>query len=71
MNDELTEEEQKEIELKAAIDVMSREEMARLWRFAPVGNPMFQGEIGDYFAERFKKLGGMSPAISKRLGWER
>jgi hypothetical protein len=65
----LSDEEQKEISLKAQIDVMSREEMARRWRFAPVGDPMFQGEVGDYFTERFKKLGGFSPEISKKIGW--
>ena len=66
--DYLSDEEQKAISLKAQIDVMSREEMARRWRFAPVGDPMFQGEVGDYFAERFKELGGMSPGISKKIG---
>lgn len=55
--------------VKAQIDVMSREEMARKWRFAPIGDPMFQPPYGDYFAERFKSLGGMSPEISKELGW--
>ena len=66
----LSDEEQKEISLKAEIDVMSREEMARRWRFAPVGDPMFQGEVGDYFKERFfGELGGFSPEISKKIGW--
>ena len=64
----LSDEEQEAISLKAQIDVMSREEMARRWRFAPVGDPMFQGEVGDYFEKRFKELGGFSPEISKKIG---
>lgn len=55
-------------ELKDRIDAMSREEMARLWRFAPAGDPLFQAEVGKYFEQRFKKLGGFSPQISKSLG---
>jgi hypothetical protein len=55
--------------LKAEIDRMSRFEMARAWRFSHVGDPFFIGEIGDYFTERFKKLGGFSPEISKKIGW--
>jgi hypothetical protein len=62
--------EQKKIEgMKREIDKMSRFEMARKWRFAPVGDPMFQGEVGDYFDKRFKELGGFSPEISKKIGW--
>lgn len=55
--------------MKDRIDRMSREAMASKWRFAPVGDPMFQPPYGDYFAERFKALGGMSPGISKEIGW--
>ena len=69
MNDALTKEEQEVIELKAKIDSMSRLDMARRWRFAPVGDPMFQGEVGDYFEKRFKELGGFTPEISKKIGW--
>lgn len=54
--------------LKDRIDAMSREEMARLWRFAPAGDPLFKGEVGKYFERCFKKLGGSSPQISKSLG---
>jgi len=57
--------------LKSAIDALSREDMARKWRFAPVGDPMLQGEAGDYFSERFKELGGFSPEISKKIGWDK
>ena len=57
-------------ELKKRIDSMSREDMARAWRFAPSGDPRFQGAAGKYFEERFKELGGFSPEISKKIGWD-
>ena len=38
-------------ELKASIDAMSYESMLYRWRFAPFGDPFFQGEAGKYFAE--------------------
>jgi hypothetical protein len=55
----------------AAIDKLSHLEMARLWRFAPSGHPYFNNRypLFNYFAARFKSLGGMTPAISKQLGW--
>ena len=54
-------------EIKAQIDAMSRIDMARKWRFAAVGDPLFQGEAGVYFKKRFNSLGGFSPQISKYL----
>jgi len=57
--------------VKKRIDDMTQEEMARLWRFAPVGEPLFQGDTGDYFKKVFfEEKGGFTPAISKGLGWE-
>lgn len=50
---------------------MSQLEMARKWRFAPLGDPFFSGEVGDYFKEVFAEKGGMSTAISKEIGWEK
>jgi hypothetical protein len=32
---------------------------------------MFQGEAGEYFMQRLREKGGMTPEISKSLGWER
>lgn len=56
---------------KNNIDKMSREEMARMWRFTPSGHIYFQyGPVYDYFEARFKELGGFSPEISKKIGWE-
>ncbi len=54
---------------KAAIDKLSHWHMAHKWRFAPTGDPMLQGAEGAYFQQRFKELGGMTPALSKELGW--
>ena len=56
-------------ENKARIDAMTREQMASHWRFAPVGDPLLQGVTGEYFAKVFAEKGGMSPEISKSLGW--
>ena len=58
-------------QLKNKIDSMSHYEMCRLWRFDEGNNPLLQGEVGDYFADRlFKHFGGFTPAISKSIGWE-
>ena len=56
-------------ENKARIDAMTREQMAFHWRFAAVGDPLLQGVTGDYFSKVFGEMGGMSPEISKALGW--
>ena len=55
----------------AQIDAMSHEDMARLQRFAPSGHPFFRSDLPLYrqFLARFESLGGMTPAISKRIGW--
>ena len=66
--------EQTEIDYwKARIDKMSQREMAEMWRFAEAGHPCFNKTIPlfDYFNKRFKSLGGMTPAISKAIGWKR
>ena len=57
---------------KCIIDAMDREDMARLWRFAKSGHPYFvnDSELYKHFVKCFKELGGMSPEISKRIGWE-
>jgi hypothetical protein len=57
--------------VKAIIDSMSREGMARLWRFAPLGEFPYIGEAGKYFIQRFEELGGWSAELSKKIGWEK
>ncbi len=59
-------------EWKKKIDAMSQEDMCRLWRFtAPGTNPIFDttGPLYAHFDAKFKKLGGFTPEISKRIGW--
>lgn len=63
-------------ELKAQIDTMSYEDLLRLWRFAPAGNPLFQGEVGQYYskvmAKKKNEIGSAAAvAASKRIGWDR
>ena len=55
---------------KEKIDGMSQREMARLYRFAPAGHPVFDKTLPlhEYFEEAFNKAGGMTPAISKSIG---
>lgn len=59
-------------EWKAKIAQMSQLEMARLWRFAPSGHPCFDSTLPLFkiFKDRFEDLGGMTPAISKTIGWD-
>ena len=56
---------------KDDIDKLGREAMCRLWRYAPSGHAYFQyGPIYDHFKKRFDSLGGFSPEISKKIGWD-
>ena len=56
---------------KGKIDGMSQTEMARLRRFAPSGHPVFRTDLPlwEYFEARFREKGGMTPEISKAIGW--
>lgn len=53
----------------AVIENLTREQMCFIHRFAPSGHPFFRTgtPAAAAFAERYKKLGGMSPDISKQL----
>jgi len=53
------------------INNMTQMEMARLQRFAPSGHKYFDSSkpYFEIFSERFKELGGFTPAISKEIGW--
>lgn len=60
------------IKAKTEIDGMSQISMASLRRFAPCGHPYFDstnGDLADYFEAKFKEKGGMTPEISKAIGW--
>lgn len=62
-------------ERKAHIDSLSYEQLLSRWRFAPIGDPWFQDETGDYWAQRMKELrsqpggDGQHVAASKSIGW--
>lgn len=64
-----TEIEQQKIE----IDQLTHEQMATIYRHSPSGHPWFDSTLplNDYFMERFNSFGGMTPAISKTIGWKR
>ncbi len=63
-------------EMKARIDAMTYEQLLAKWRFAPIGDPMFQGDTGDYYGKRMAEMraepGGNTRhvAASKHIGWE-
>ena len=55
------------------INFMNQEAMCRLWRFAPMGHPYFDKTkpLYEIFARRFKFLGGLTPEMSRRIGWDK
>lgn len=61
-------------ENKAHIDSLSYEQLLSRWRFAPLGDPWFQGETGDYWSKRMKELreaGTDHVQVSKNIGWKK
>lgn len=58
---------------KKWIDEASYEQLLQKWRFAPMGDPFFQGACGMYFNEViWKRRDEVDAAsISKKLGWEK
>lgn len=62
-------------ELKKKIEDMSYEELLRRWRFYLPGDPMFKGEVGEFFAitlvKRREQVGAAQhTTVSKMIGWE-
>jgi hypothetical protein len=59
-------------QIKHWIDSASYETLLRKWRFAPVGDPMFQGETGDYYTKvmREKRESADQAQASKNVGWQ-
>ena len=55
------------------INNMSHYDMAKLWRFTPVGSLYFDDNLPyfEIFKKRFEKLGGMTSEISKQIGWDK
>ena len=61
-------------EMKVWIDKASYEQLLSHWRFAPAGDPLFIGEIGDYYKEKMAEKRsnvGDEEAVraSKSIGW--
>ena len=60
-------------ENKEFIDKLSYENLLSEWRFAPSGNPWFEGETGEYWGKRMRELKEKLPdggvGASKRIGW--
>jgi hypothetical protein len=48
--------------MKHWIDTAPYEALLRKWRFAPAGDPFFQGEVGEYYSKRL-----VGEYYSKRL----
>ena len=53
----------------AQVEKADHEELARWFRFLPSGDTREQQEIQDRIGERFKALGGMTSAMSKKIGF--
>jgi hypothetical protein len=58
------------------IDNASYEQLLTKWRFSPIGDPFFVGEVGEHFknvmAKKRNELGNDEAAeASKRIGWEK
>lgn len=45
------------------------EQLARWYRFLPTGDTKEQQKIMDRLAQRFKEKGGMTPALSEKIGY--
>lgn len=58
--------------IKQWIDNASYEELLRKWRFAPIGDAMFQGETGEYYTKvmKEKRENTNHVSASKSVGWE-
>jgi hypothetical protein len=61
-------------QMREWIDGATYEELLSRWRFAPAGDPMFCGEIGDYYTEVIRRKRDELPAgeavrTSRAIGW--
>jgi len=55
---------------EARIDAMTQAQAASFWRFAPSDDPIIQHPLlWERFVKHFREVGGMSPAVSKSIGW--
>ena len=55
------------------IDAQDYGGLLRRWRFAPAGDPIFQGEAGEYYANAMREKRALTPDngvnASKQVGW--
>ena len=51
------------------VEKASHEQLARWYRFLPSDKTPEHQKLMDKIAKRFKALGGMTPEISKRIGF--
>jgi hypothetical protein len=56
-------------EQKLQIDKMTQYQLCATWRFAKIGDPLLQGNTGEYLIKVLQEKGGFTPEISKELGW--
>jgi hypothetical protein len=66
--------EEETAKMKAWIDAATYEELLSRWRFAKVGDPIFNGEVGKYFKETMwlkgNELGEEARVrASRKIGW--
>jgi len=54
---------------KEQVEKASREQLAKWYRFPPSGDTKEQQVVLDRISERFKALGGMTPELSKKVGF--
>jgi hypothetical protein len=51
------------------VEKASHEQLAKWYRFLPSGDTDEQQRIQDRIGQRFKELGGMTPELSKKIGF--
>ncbi len=51
------------------VEKADHEQLARWYRFLPSGDSKEQQKILDRVSQRFKKLGGMTPVLEKKIGF--
>ncbi|MCI4438027.1 MAG: hypothetical protein JHC33_14570 [Ignisphaera sp.] len=54
-------------ELKQKIDNMNIYDLLSKWRFALVGDPIFQGESGEYWSKRMHELREQDPELYTKV----
>lgn len=52
----------------AEVNKASHEQLAYWYRFLPHGSTVEENEIMEKLVERFKKMGGMTAALSEKIG---